>query len=130
MAYSKDQLGRLEALLLRDRERLVRRLRRFDEEVARAAAGDGDFAAFSLHMADEGTDAMEKEKAFLFASEEGRRLQETDAALRRLYGTAGRYGFCLRCENAIGFARLEAVPQAELCIRCQMGVEQGDGHRE
>ena len=40
-------------------------------------------------MADQGTDAMEREKAFLFASQEGRFLWHIDEALRRLYRIAG-----------------------------------------
>jgi DnaK suppressor protein len=29
-----------------------------------------------------------------------------------------RYGFCSRCNQLIGFARLMAVPYAALCINC------------
>ncbi len=37
-------------------------------------ASDGDLSSYSFHMADQGTDAMEREKQFLFASQEGRYL--------------------------------------------------------
>jgi len=68
-------------------------------------------------MADAGTDAMEREKAFLFASAEGRVLLEIDDALRRLY--RGDYGGCETCGNPIARARLEVMPQARLCISCK-----------
>lgn len=35
----------------------------------------------------------------------------------------GRYGTCLDCETAIPQARLEAVPHAVRCIRCQAKKE-------
>jgi len=44
----------------------------------------GDLSSYSYHMADQGTDAMEREKAFLFASKSGRLLHHIDEALRRL----------------------------------------------
>ena len=77
----------------------------------------GDLSGYSFHMADAGTDAMEREKAFLFASVEGRVLLEIDDALRRLY--RGEYGVCDSCGNPIGRARLEAMPHARLCVRCK-----------
>lgn len=30
----------------------------------------------------------------------------------------GAYGFCVRCGHPIAAARLEAIPEAELCISC------------
>jgi len=77
----------------------------------------GDLSAYSFHMADMGTDAMEREKAFLFASTEGRLLYSVNEALRRLYRS--EYGMCESCGKEIGKARLDAVPQASLCVSCQ-----------
>jgi RNA polymerase-binding transcription factor DksA len=68
-------------------------------------------------MADMGTDAMEREKTFLFASAEGRLLYDVDQALRRLY--RNEFGTCPTCGKDIGKARLDAIPQAPLCVSCQ-----------
>jgi RNA polymerase-binding protein DksA len=68
-------------------------------------------------MADMGTDAMEREKAFLFASAEGRLLYNVDQALRRLY--RNEYGVCQVCGKEIGKPRLDAIPHASLCVSCQ-----------
>jgi RNA polymerase-binding transcription factor DksA len=68
-------------------------------------------------MADMGTDAMEREKTFLFASAEGRLLYSVTEALRRLY--RNEYGVCGSCGKDIGKARLEAIPHASLCVSCQ-----------
>lgn len=43
-------------------------------------------------------------------------LKRIDAALARV--EAGTYGICLKCEEAISDARLDAVPDAALCKTC------------
>jgi DnaK suppressor protein len=39
------------------------------------------------------------------------------SALQRMED--GTYGTCLACDNPISVNRLQAVPWAELCLRCQ-----------
>jgi DnaK suppressor protein len=46
------------------------------------------------------------------------RIAELDNALQRL--DEGTYGQCERCGSAIRAARLEALPHAQLCMRCQV----------
>jgi DnaK suppressor protein len=77
----------------------------------------GDLSGYSFHMADAGTDAMEREKAFLFASVESHMEREIRAAFQRIYD--GTYGVCESCGRPIARARLEAVPQARLCVECK-----------
>jgi DnaK suppressor protein len=36
-----------------------------------------------------------------------------------------RYGLCESCGEAIGYSRLEARPEARLCINCQTQLEKG-----
>lgn len=81
--------------------------------------GDGESSAYSFHMADQGTDAMEREKSFLFASKEGRYLWHIDQALRRLYKSPDTFGKCHSCGNDIPFDRLDALPNARYCINCK-----------
>jgi len=73
-------------------------------------------------MADQGTDSMEREKAFLMASKSGRLLYHIDEALRRIKD--GNFGKCQECGEDISTARLEAVPHARLCIACKEKEEQ------
>ncbi|MEO8132164.1 MAG: TraR/DksA family transcriptional regulator [Bryobacteraceae bacterium] len=35
----------------------------------------------------------------------------------------GTYGLCLRCDKAIGWKRLRAVPHAAFCLACQEEVD-------
>ena len=77
---NKKQLTHLEKRLLEERARVMKELGHYDKQLQ---GSDGDMASYSFHMADQGTDAMEREKQFLFASQEGRYLWHVNEALRR-----------------------------------------------
>jgi RNA polymerase-binding protein DksA len=81
----------------------------------------GDSSTYSLHMADQGTDAQEREKAFLFAARENKFLGYLNRAIERI--EEGTYGYCADCEKPIQYKRLEAVPHATLCIECKKKQE-------
>ncbi|HEV2118140.1 MAG TPA: TraR/DksA family transcriptional regulator [Terriglobales bacterium] len=67
-------------------------------------------------------------KEFFFAnSTQGRRLLKmVSEALERM--ARGNYGQCVACEEEINFKRLEAVPWARYCLRCQERLEQYSAH--
>jgi DnaK suppressor protein len=119
---TKDELEQLEKLLLRERERVIKALRALDDSVS-PTSGDGDLTTYPLHLADEGTDTMEQEQSFLLLSKEGRLLIDIDLALRTLYKETERYGKCIECGKEVGFARLEIVPWARLCVDDQREFE-------
>lgn len=92
------------------------------EEHERISRTEGEMAsedrsAYSLHMADRGTDAMEREKNLLFAQRTDDYLEYLNEALQRLED--GTFGSCRVCGGEIGRARLEAVPTATQCIACK-----------
>jgi len=123
---NKKEQQHLEKRLLKERARVLKELGHYDESFTNSDQGaDGDLSAYSFHMADQGTDAMEREKAFLFASKEGRLLYHIDEALRRLYRTPKKFGVCEECTEKIAYERLDALPHARLCIRCKEREETG-----
>ena len=125
---NKKQLAHLEKRLLEERDRVTKELGYYDEQFSGTLqSSDGDLSAYSFHMADQGTDAMEREKQFLFASKEGRLLYHIDEALRRIYRS--EYGSCQGCGKAISKERLEAVPHARLCIKCKEEEERAKNRR-
>ncbi len=120
----KKQIAYFEKRLLEERRRVVKELGHYDETFGSSPQGaDGDLSSYSFHMADQGTDAMEREKAALFASQEGRFLWHIDQALRRLYRTPETYGMCHQCKGEIHFDRLDALPHARFCIDCKQREE-------
>src|SRR5436853_3682013 len=117
---AKKQLQYFEKRLLEERRRVLKELGHHDELFNKSdQAADGDLSTYSFHMADQGTDAMEREKAFLFASQEGRYLWHVNQALRRLFQAPEKFGKCEQCGEEIGFERLDALPHARLCIKCK-----------
>lgn len=62
---------------------------------------------------------------FLFGKSAGDRqiLRNIEDALGRI--GAGTYGFCANCDDEISPRRLEAVPWAALCVKCQELTEKG-----
>ena len=125
-AMPKKQLAYFEKRLLEERKRVLKELGYHGETFgASQQESDGDLSAYSFHMADQGTDAMEREKAFLFASQEGRFLWHIDQALRRLYKSPETFGKCHNCGEDIAFERLDALPHARFCISCKQREEDG-----
>lgn len=115
---NKKDLKHFEDRLLEERKKLLGQLGYLEKTLNQTQRDSaGDLSAYSFHMADMGTDAMEREKTFLFASAEGRLLYNVDQALRRLY--RNEYGICQSCGKEIGKARLDAIPHVSLCVACQ-----------
>jgi DnaK suppressor protein len=72
--------------------------------------------------ADEGDpDLVEREKVIALISTMEHRLKSIEHALRQ--AQEGKYGICERCGEPIDPARLEALPEATLCIKCKAIVE-------
>ena len=116
---TEKDLKEFETLLLEQRRSILKEMGHLENTVLKVNQRDsaGDLSGYSFHMADVGTDAMEREKAFLFASNEGALLKEIDEALRRVY--RGEFGVCENCGRPITRARLEAMPYARLCLSCK-----------
>lgn len=124
----KTELEKYEKLLLKKREELAEQLKiRKNQLDSTSKEASGDISSYSYHMADQGTDTMEREKAFLFASKSGRLLYHVNEALRRL--RKGEFGKCQSCGNPIQKARLDAVPHARLCIECKSKEEETSSGR-
>ncbi len=83
----------------------------------------GDLSGYASHLADVATDNFEREKDLHIASGESDRLRVIDEALERIENKT--YGTCDNCGKVVGLKRLEALPYATLCIKCQELEERG-----
>ncbi len=118
------QREQIEGNLLQEREDAVAALRRFFEDSAESLQQEaGELGVYRFHLADVGTEAMEREKQFLIASNEGRSLYDIDEGLRRLYQDPENFDRCQECGGDIGFERLHLVPETTRCAACQAAVE-------
>lgn len=75
------------------------------------------FFSHSDHLSDLGSDTIEREKAFMFASRDGAYLVHLDEALERI--ADGTFGACRVCGGKIVKERLKAVPTATMCVVCK-----------
>jgi len=66
---------------------------------------------------EEADEASELEKRLALEERLGESLNEVEHALQKY--EAGTYGLCDSCGQAIEQARLEAIPQASLCLNCK-----------
>ncbi|MCK4941660.1 TraR/DksA C4-type zinc finger protein [candidate division WOR-3 bacterium] len=113
----KAELKRFEKLLIDERQKILRELEYESEQIARTQLeASGDLAAYSNHMADQGTETERRELTSQIISTRRDTLFEIDHALRKI--TQGTYGFCEQCEKMIPKRRLKFLPQARLCINC------------
>jgi DnaK suppressor protein len=117
--YAQKDLDRFKQIILEKRQEILEELQILKENMMDVTTGEyaTESSTYSMHM-EQGTDAMEREKTFLFASREGKFLNYLEDALKRI--EKGTFGFCSDCGQLIEKERLEAVPHAQLCVRCKI----------
>ena len=71
---------------------------------------------------DQAATEYEKQVALHKATADRQLLQKLMRALERI--RAGNFGECAECGGEIEAKRLEAIPWAQYCIKCQQALEQ------
>ena len=124
--YSKKDLEHFKEIILGKRDEIIEQLQNLKEQMLDPTTGEyiNENSPYSLHMAEQGTDAMEREKTFLYAQRENKFLGYLEDALKRI--ETGTYGICIECVEdpqhlcetcpLVPRARLEAVPHSQLCL--------------
>jgi DnaK suppressor protein len=113
---SKKDLEYFKEILLKNRKKVQKNLDYLKSTVLDSTTKEasGDHSSYSYHMADQGTDAMEREKSFMFAARDEKYLKQIDEALERIEN--GTYGICRITGKLIQKARLEAVPTTTISV--------------
>lgn len=112
--YSAKDLQFFKNLILEKKKETMEELETLKESMMDVTTGEyvSESSTYSMHM-EQGTDAMEREKTFLFASRGSKFLNQLDDALQRI--DRGTYGQCRVCLLLVPKERLEAVPTAQTC---------------
>jgi DnaK suppressor protein len=103
------------------------------DALRKALAGDLSLlkelrAQASGDVVDAALDSVQDEISSQLAEVESRELSRIEVALERM--REGQYGICEGCATNIPMARLQALPYATLCIKCQRESErEGAGGR-
>ena len=86
-------------------------------------AGETDeLSHYDQHPADSASDVADAQRETALIELHENQREAVEAALRAV--ADGSYGTCARCGAPIGDERLEARPEALLCLRCQT-LEEG-----
>ncbi|HLX62019.1 MAG TPA: TraR/DksA family transcriptional regulator [Planctomycetota bacterium] len=127
MPFTKEQLNRSRDVLLEKRANLVRQVERLAQDAAESTEATENSKS-PLNSADNAADAYEQDFAFISMESEEEILRKVDVALQRIRDKT--YGQCDECGKEINAERLDYLPWATLCIKCQELEERGIRRRK
>jgi DnaK suppressor protein len=131
--YSRKDLDDLKRVILEKRNEIIEQLQALKDQMMDPTTGQyvNESSPYSLHMAEQGTDAMEREKLYLWAQRENKFLGYLDDALQRI--DSGTYGICIECIDEpqmlcptcplIPKDRLMAVPHTQHCLQVKQKMK-------
>lgn len=116
--YSDEELEHFKELLLERRKSAIGDIESMRGQLEDAREQAENDTAYSFHMADAGTDAMEREKLYLMVARQQKYVGYLDRALERIENKT--YGICKVTGKPISKERLEAVPHTEISIEAKL----------
>ncbi len=108
--FDKEWLDSMRVVLLQRRTQINSVVQAGQSQLA---ANEGD----PSDIADRASDGFEDELTAGLLSIEASQLDEVDAAIARM--NSGVYGICVRCGKPIPRKRLEILPFAKRCLKCE-----------
>jgi RNA polymerase-binding transcription factor DksA len=127
--YTSKELIHFKKVLVDEKERIIRSAKANMMTLVDSESGDyvGDDSSYASHMAEQGSDEMEREKNYMFVQRDEKYLGYIEEALTRI--DQGTYGLCIDCMDEpknlcptcplIPGERLEIVPITQHCIECK-----------
>lgn len=127
--YTVTELKHFREIILKERKAILESAKANMESLVDNETGEykGDNLTYSTHMAEQGTDEMEREKNYMFVQRDEKYLGYLQDALMRI--DQGTYGICVDCKEVpknlcrtcplIQKERLELVPITQHCIECK-----------
>ena len=122
MPINSEQLAKSRELLLEKRTSLVRQVERLVKEAADSTEAT-ESTKSPISSAENASDNYEQDFAFISMESEEDLLRKVDHALQHMRDNT--YGLCEECNEPINPDRLEALPWATMCVRCQELEERG-----
>lgn len=131
--YSKKDLDDFKKVILNKREEIIEQLQVLKDQMMDPTTGQyvNENSPYSLHMAEQGTDAQEREKLYLWAQRETKFLGYLEDALQRIDN--GTYGICIDCIDEpqnlcptcplVPKERLMAVPHTQHCLQVKQKMQ-------
>jgi RNA polymerase-binding transcription factor DksA len=131
--YSKRDLEDFRKVIIDKRNEIIEQLQALKDQMMDPTTGQyvNENSPYSLHMAEQGTDAMEREKLYLWAQRENKFLGYLDDALQRIENST--YGICIECIDEpqhlcptcplVPKDRLMAVPHTQHCLQVKQKLK-------
>ncbi len=116
--FDDKLLDYFRTLILDKRRHAVEDVEKMQAQIKDSRERSESDSAYSFHMADAGTDAMEREKLYLMLARQQKYIGYLDRALERIDNRT--YGVCKVTGNPISRERLEAVPHTEISIEAKL----------
>jgi RNA polymerase-binding protein DksA len=116
--FTVEELAYFKQLILEKRHSAVEDIERMHLQLEDSREQAENDSAYSFHMADAGTDAMEREKLYLMMARQQKFIGYLDRALERIENKT--YGICKVTGKPIAKERLEAVPHTEISIEAKL----------
>lgn len=110
-------------LLLKEKTKILKEFLHLKDDALNKSQKEasGDLSGYSYHLADMASGVYETDFILRLAADERERIYAIDDAVKRI--EEGIYGKCLMCSKPISKERLNAVPQTEYCLKCQVEHE-------
>lgn len=115
---NKQDLNKFKKLIEKEIGETRKNLRKIEENIKKSPREDaGDLSAYSIHLADQGTDTNETEKLLFLREKTEKYFYKLEESLNKI--ETGDYGICAQCGKPISKERLRAVLCASYCIKCK-----------
>lgn len=116
---SDKELEHFRQILLKRRDEVLRDLEILRSSLSDENVEDSINSNYSMHMADHGTETMDREQRFMFIARDEKYIGYIDQALDRIRNKT--YGICVKSGKPIPKKRLEAVPHTAVRIEFKQG---------
>jgi DnaK suppressor protein len=124
--YNDKDLEHFRELILAKRDEAVEEIKHLRTQLENNDRDhlDAD-SAYSYHLADSATDAMERESTYLMIDRQQKLIGYLDRALERIANKT--YGICRVTGYPIDRERLEAIPHTEISVEAKLREQQRGG---
>jgi RNA polymerase-binding transcription factor DksA len=98
------------------RTQLMAQKQHLEAAITDQTTASGASIGYGNHMAEDANYAYEQTKSLALQQNLKELLLQVNEALQRL--DDGVYGVCVNCGKSVDPARLQAIPDTSLCLRC------------
>jgi YteA family regulatory protein len=123
---NSETLTKFKHRLEREKKRLQLQISKIESSgLGEAMQGSlGELSVYDNHPADIGDELFERSKDIALRDNENILLEDVKTALNKIHNHS--YGVCDKCGQEIASERLEAIPWASQCLKCQQETESTD----